>query len=173
MARSCDRTVDVVCVLWGHAWGFDLECRRASMGVVCSRPEWQHLVQDAELDSLAVWRLRNYVPDLSVPHIRHGLLVKKSETRTNLSFWKNILTTITSLNSPIESHTAPLTRDDCQCYWLFRQLDSKSLLLASHIYGILHGENHLVFNCKLHPFWVVFTVLEEVLYMLPEETSNH
>lgn len=31
------------------------------------------LVQNAELNSLALWRIRNHVADLSVPLIRHEL----------------------------------------------------------------------------------------------------
>lgn len=74
MARSCDRTIDVVCVLWGHAWEFDLECRRASYGgYLLQTRVGSILVQNTELNYLAVWRIRNHVRDLSVPHIRHEL----------------------------------------------------------------------------------------------------
>lgn len=74
MARSCDRTIDVVCVLWGHVWEFDLECRKASYRrFLLQTRVGSVLVQNADLHSSAVWRIRNHVRDLSVPHRRHEL----------------------------------------------------------------------------------------------------
>lgn len=114
---------------------------------------------------------------MSVPHMRHQW---KSEFSTFLrqeltSFWKYILTAITSLKLPIESHTLPAppfpsTKGCCQCYWLFWQLD-ESPHCWRHTYLFNMGKN-LLLNWKLHPFWIVCTVREGVIHATRREKES-
>lgn len=62
------------CVYFGHVWEFYLDWRRASYGgSLLQTRVGNMLMENAEINSLAGWRIRNQTSDLSLCHIKYEL----------------------------------------------------------------------------------------------------